>query len=165
MQNIRSLKWALLAGLVGVVGTLGIQAVMAKDEHASNPKGRADFMQRFDTNKDGAVTFDEMVKIRDNRWKEKNPSKAADASTVEKANAKMREHFDKLDVNKDGKITKDEVPSARVVSREEFLKHSGESFDKIDANKDGKLTAEEREQFREKMRAQAAQHKAKGKKS
>jgi Ca2+-binding EF-hand superfamily protein len=112
-------KSVLLAALV----TLAPAALLAADgtpNATRGPRGEGDLFARFDTNKDGALSKDEV----------------ANAGHLAKS-------FDKLDANHDGLISKDEMQAAGEERRAEMKAEAVERFKAADKNADGLLSKEE----------------------
>jgi Ca2+-binding EF-hand superfamily protein len=96
-------------------------------------------LQRFDANKDGTVTLEEMVAAREPRFTrlDSNKDGAIDAKEVDTQAREAVDYWAKrlvrrFDQDRDGKITK-----------EEFGRYARDRFARRDLNDDGRITAED----------------------
>jgi Ca2+-binding EF-hand superfamily protein len=107
--------------------------VLTKDEL---PPGLARNFERFDTDGNGKLDAKEvgqMLETARRRFGDKPPAKPADNEAVER---RVNDIFERMDANKDGKISKEEAKN-RIA----------ENFDRIDANKDGYIDKGELRRF------------------
>jgi len=108
------------------------------------------FHDRADTDKDGAVTRDEMKKAVDERYGNEDANKDGKL-TVEEYQAARQKNFDNADVNKDGSVTVEEwaiywcgtdKDAGKAKNPVKMGKKKSRSK-LMDANKDGKLGKDE----------------------
>jgi EF-hand domain pair len=122
------------AAICGLVFATAVWAAQDKDagkeghgwghgrwaESRGGPDGMADhLMQKFDLNKDGKITKDEIERAM---------------------KQEMDAHFASLDANHDGTVSADEFYQAHAARMRE---HTDEMFKRLDKNGDGKLTPDE----------------------
>ena len=113
--------------------------VVTKDELPADAKRLADVFDRIDADKDGKVTKAEEDTFKAEMQKRIEARKAA---AKEPAAQQKRGNFTifRFDANKDGVVTKDELPAE--------AKRLANLFDRIDADKDGKVTKAEEDTFK-----------------
>jgi Ca2+-binding EF-hand superfamily protein len=161
MKN--KIKYGILA-LTAISGiALVTQLAVAADKKEEGKK-REGGIEKLDTNKDGAVTLEEM-KAAPTRNKEK---RSADAEK------RLEERFKKLDTNKDGKVDAAEVAKFeeernKPVTKKDFMKKSEEraekAFEKLDTNKDNVIDVNERKAAREELRKKLEERRQQQKKN
>ena len=112
--------------------------------------GPGPMFDRFDTDKDGRISKEEMRTATDKMFAEADTNKdgfiskeemeahhkAMREKMHEKMRDKMQERWKAADKDGDGALSKAEVDAAR-------MPHLSRDFDKLDKNKDGKLTPDE----------------------
>ncbi len=104
--------------------------------------GPGPMFDRFDTDKDGRISKDEMRAGTDKVFAETDTNKDGFISKEEmeahhKAmRDKMQERWKAADTDGDGALSKTEVDAAKMT-------HLSRDFDKLDKNKDGKLSPDE----------------------
>lgn len=101
------------------------------------------FMQFFDANNDGVVTYEEFQRSSKKRFERIDADTNAAISEEEFSNymqtrhkERQKNHFENVDANKDGKVSKDEFLASE---RERAKRH----FDRMDKDKDGLLSTDE----------------------
>jgi Ca2+-binding EF-hand superfamily protein len=108
--------------LLGAVVALVPAALLAADPASGGrpgPRGEGNLIERFDTNKDGAISKDEATR------------------------GPLARAFDHIDTNKDGFLTQDELTAAAAARREEAQARMAARFKEVDRNGDGLLSKEE----------------------
>lgn len=148
---MRALNRKWLAG--GVVALAGIVAVAGlayadRDGHRGGGHGMRSMMERYDANKDGNLSQDEIDTNRSQWLTEFDKDKSSDLTIQEfealwlKARREqMVREFQEFDRDGDGKVTLDEYkePMSRFIAE-------------LDANGDGVLNKEDREMRRDRHR-------------
>jgi Ca2+-binding EF-hand superfamily protein len=123
-----------------VLAGLGSGAAIAATGTKKSPEVKAErLLARYDTDKDGIVTLDEVrqrVKLAFDKADGDHDGKLTkaeyDAARPKASPAKREKTFNKLDANHDGAVTLDEI-EAKTTHR----------FAKFDLNHDGKVTRDE----------------------
>ncbi|GEM_PF-1837473 len=147
MNTLKTLSTAIAMSLAAT-GTL--YAEPAETPAAGNPaetqNRAAKFLERFDSNKDGQITWDEIKALKQQNFSAYDSNQDGFLSSEElrqgmedKRVEKMNSRFSALDTDQDGALTLQEwqAKSARNPDRQAMR------FTQMDSNKDGKLTREE----------------------
>jgi len=155
--TMRANKTFLVSTLVGALLTGVAGVALAQGGHEGpgghhGMRGPQDLFEKFDLNKDGEITREEMETARDARFAETDAngdgSISADEMQAAMA-ARVAQHqqamFEHLDANKDGSLSAEEMQAGPRGER------PGKMFDRADANDDGKITREEADAMHEKM--------------
>jgi Ca2+-binding EF-hand superfamily protein len=129
-----------LAVALGITLILSTSVVSADPRHEGSHNR---FMQFFDANADGTVTYEEFLGASRNRFERMDTDSNATISEDEfssymqaRREERHKDHFERMDANKDGKVSKDEFLSS---SQERAQRR----FERMDGNNDGQLSSDE----------------------
>ena len=135
-----SIPFKTLATTLGVTLLISASVVNADPRHEG---GHNKFMQFFDTNGDGTVTYEEFLGASRTRFERIDTDSNAAISEAEfstymqsRREERHKDHFEHMDANKDGKVSKDEF----LTSNQERAQRM---FERMDRDNDGQLSNEE----------------------
>jgi Ca2+-binding EF-hand superfamily protein len=129
-----------------LITTFGITLLLATSAASAGPRhegGHNKFMEFFDSNGDGVVTYQEFLDASKHRFDRIDTDHNASVTEAEfssymktRREERHKDHMARMDTNKDGKVSKDEFLSASQARAQR-------KFDRMDKDNDGLLSEAE----------------------
>lgn len=114
---------------------------------AASPAQESEILQRFDTDKDGALSGEEFLAARKTLAEEK-PDKQPHAATTSRSVFDAPSIIKRYDTDGDGKLSDDEKTKARDAQKKRYA----ETIQRYDKDGDGELNDAEKQAARSDMR-------------